>query len=368
MMEDVSILGRVALENEVGKIETFTLGKVIWKDGDGRPRISYTLSEESVPGPTGPAGEAGTKWFHGAEVNRPPVSSQLVTCHIEGARIGDYYLNTIDASLFNCVAEDAWECIGDFKGGEATGGYFNCAEPLLVPHGGLKEGTTFDYVPVTDVLYDILYPYVPPKVNASITKPRNGEILEAGEVVTVSEVQISAYKGSKKITKIELFQKGAEAPVFTQAEGVEEGVTIEVPIANVVSSEGSLSFTAVVTDETGNTVSADTGSFTFVYPYYYGAINADAENPDIQSLSKLVQLKQDTKITFSFVNQCAIFCYPASYGDLSDILDPNGFNITPTFNKGYIDVARTSGETVKYVVYKSKSASTVDGYKVSFSY
>lgn len=368
MTEKVQYVGKVAAKNEDGEIMSFSLFKVATKDKMGHIHFSYALSGDSGEGDKQPV--SGTKWYNGTEISTPADSSSEISCHVEGAKVGDYYLNIVEPSIFECVSEDAWKFVASLGGGAES--FFNCDEPLLIPHGGLKKDETFKNVRLQDVLYRILYPYVDPQVFASISYPYDGAVLEAGNSVVISQVQVSATKGTSDIVKLEVFcSDNPEEPVATITEDIADGGVYNVAIDNVVVSSGSVHYIAKVTAKDGKTAEASTGSFNFVYPYYVGGVDESVENPDIKSLTKKIETKDSKTIEYTVTNQRLIFAYPKSYGKLSKITDQNGFTAYNQFNNGTpseITLVMANETPVEYYVYATTSAMTLANFDITFEY
>ena len=62
-----------------------------------------------------------------------------------------------------------------------------------------------------------------------------------------------------------------------------------------------------------------------------------------------------------------VIAYPASYGNISTIIDPNGFDITGSFTKSQVAVTANDSTSQTYNVYVS-SANTNSNFKVSFNF
>lgn len=73
----------------------------------------------------------------------------------------------------------------------------------------------------------------------------------------------------------------------------------------------------------------------FVIPFYYG-VASDASSIDLSTLTNDVTAKADKTYTFATDNQHVVFAYDVDYGDLSSILDANGFENKNGFTKRVI--------------------------------
>lgn len=243
-------------------------------------------------------------------------------------------------------------------------------QPTLTAHGGIPAGTTFDNKALAEILGDILYPYVSPVVSCTVTAPANGGTYEYGANPTITSVRVGVTKKSKDITKIEIFNtEDISGPLATQTDGIKDGGTFNYTISKVLDKlTSNLRIRARITDASGKTVTADSGAFYVIYPMWYGAIGKDTtvDQAAVKSTTKLVQAKSNKSLTFNSDNQRLMIAYPASYGQISSIMDPNGFNITDTFTR-YMVSMRFGDDDIQYFVYVNE-ASTVNNFTVSVKY
>ena len=97
---------------------------------------------------------------------------------------------------------------------------------------------------------------------------------------------------------------------------------------------------------------------TFVFPLYYGNSSVDfSTTGNVEgTLTKSVQTKPSQKsVALNFTGEFIYFCYPAVYGDLTSILDGNGFETIGAFTK-YTrnqDGAAAGWSGRSYNIYKS---------------
>ena len=189
--------------------------------------------------------------------------------------------------------------------------------PSTVAVGGVPKG----FVPpqtgvdVVEMINKMLHAYVAPSVTAAMV-PKNGGTFEIGTTEQVTAVTANITLGSAAITKIEVLD-GAEV-IGTLTEGIKGGantVTLTKPLTVTANKQLSVK----VTDSDSKTVTAKTGAFTFVSPYYYGAIAANdtATEAIIKAATKSVTAKGNKSFSFTCNNQRMLFAYPKSYGNLS---------------------------------------------------
>ena len=236
--------------------------------------------------------------------------------------------------------------------------------PTVQAHGGVPVGQTFDNVPVNEVLDMILYPWIAPTVSCTVTAPSNGGNFEKGSTQTVTNIRVNVTKKSHNITKIEIFDGSTSLGSITN--GVTNGGLFDFPLSRPVTSNKN--FQAKVTDASGKTTTANTGTFNFVYPYYWGAVAATGTVNEamVEALDKQITTKGNKTANFTCNNQRICFAYPKSYGDIKTIKDQNNFDVTGTFTKTVLSITGLDDTAQDYNVYVN-SPSTVSGFGMTFT-
>ena len=239
------------------------------------------------------------------------------------------------------------------------------AEPTVSAHGGIAAGSTFNKVSIFDMFTRILYPYVAPVVSATIVTPSNGGVKECGDTQTVTKIRAVVTKKSASITKVEV--KDGSTVIATKTDGVANGGTFDFTVNRSVNTNKS--YSVVVTDSENKTVTASTGAFTFVYPYYYGVVSASAtlNEATIEGLTKKVETKGTKTLSYTANNQRCVIAYPKSYGVLKTIFDPNNFNVTDTFTMSEVSITGLDRSAQAYYVYVNDPA-TVSAFNFKFGY
>lgn len=234
--------------------------------------------------------------------------------------------------------------------------------PSTVAVGGIPKGFVAPEsgVQAVEMINKMLHAYVAPSVTATMT-PKNGGVVEVGTTEQVTAVTVNITPGSAAITKIEIID-GSEV-IGSLASGIKAGAN-NVPLTKPLTVTANKQLSAKVTDSDNKTVTAKTGAFTFVSPYYYGAIAAGATATEeiIKAATKSVTAKGNKSFTYTCNNQRMLFAYPKSYGNLSKILDANSFDVTGTFVKSEVTV-----DGVAYYAYVN-DPSTVASFKMTFNY
>ena len=237
--------------------------------------------------------------------------------------------------------------------------------PTYVEHGGVGLGVTFHDKTMKEMFDMILYPYVAPTVSTSVLSPSNGGTFEIGSTVTITKVRVTAQIKSNKLTKIQVVH--GTITVAEKIDGIENGGTFDLNASYPITSNATL--TSKVTDDTQSIVSKNTGTFTFVYPIYHGALDSNSAPTEeqIKALTKHIESKGTKTYSFNCNNERFIFAYPKSYGALSQIYDQNNFNVTDTFTQYTVPVVCLDGKSVEYYVYIS-DRTTVTAFNNKFQW
>jgi hypothetical protein len=121
------------------------------------------------------------------------------------------------------------------------------------------------------------------------------------------------------------------------------------------------------------TATSVTRTVTAVYPVLYGMSATDLSqvgNPYTE-LTKLVQTEGDKTVTFTGTSQYMYYAVPKTWSDydLSQIIDHNGFNVTPSFD-AYDVIISSSGLSnnwvQEYKLYKLNTLTNAQGFAYQF--
>lgn len=144
------------------------------------------------------------------------------------------------------------------------------------------------------------------------------------------------------------------------------------------STKGNITLTATVSysageqpkDSKGNNYNSPlaAGSKTasktmqFIQAYFYGK-SASATVSNFTGLTKSVTTKGQKQFSFTTNNEFMVFAYDSSYGDLTSILDSNGFETISGWTKTTLTV-----DGFSYYVYVANSATTDTNAQFTFKY
>lgn len=247
-----------------------------------------------------------------------------------------------------------------------TNTVYNNTTPIITAIGGIAAGTTFDNVPVKEMFDKLLYPYTKPTITGSATP--GSATKEFGDPVSVTQIKAIVTKKSEAITKVEFLQAGAV--VHTISDSVANGGTFTYDPEEAIEILATTTLQVKAYDSQSN-VTANAATYTFVYPFYHGVVDAskigNMTSGDVVALTKDVSGKGTKTYSYTTNNNCMVVAYPASYGDLKSALDSNNFENIGSFTKQTIDVTGLDTTAQSYNVYVM-SASTVSGFSMKFGF
>ncbi len=113
-----------------------------------------------------------------------------------------------------------------------------------------------------------------------------------------------------------------------------------------------------VTVSDGTLQNSSSRTFNFVYPFYWGVGAQALTAAQVQALTKAVESVGDKAVTTSPSTEVYYFAYPASYGDLTSILDPNGFETIDAYTKRTENMTMLDASSQSYFIYEFNNLTT----------
>lgn len=236
--------------------------------------------------------------------------------------------------------------------------------------GDFKKGEKVSNLSYQDFAHRMLHPYVA-TTNVRLVPNVNGGVFEAGVEVTVSSGTVTWTPGSTQVTNVEVIKTGETIGEVTVSSGTSANITFSPAL--VMSALGSVSLLARVTDNNSqNFINSGNITYTFVYPFYYGILDSSVtiDNPlvdYIRSFTKNISTKGNKVYAFNLSSNKACIAYPGSYGKLTSILDPSGFECLNSFSFKSENIVAADGKTVPYYFYVS-AINTATNYKFTFKF
>lgn len=248
-------------------------------------------------------------------------------------------------------------------------------EGTLVEVGGAPKG----YVPngsITDMLDAMLYPEVAPKITLT---PQSHQVLvlEKGVGYTQNvKFDLSFEKTKNKIEKIVIMRNGVETDILDST----ELATITSPMAytykndnqdtdptTVTRIEETSTFKAKIVDEKGLSSESEEVTLDFVNPIYVGSASLITDdgisNELLVDSNKLIVEKSNIEAAYTHENLISMIAYPETYGDLVEIKDQNGLDLTDCFKKKTI-----AKGSINYIVYYFEIRNCLKNFKITFKF
>lgn len=331
-----------------------------------------------------------------ADLQSNPAPSYGTICMVKDERAFYVYVNATAAELDGKQAKDAWICTKtkaqdipfNNSGTGLTGTTINQViteinttltertildwkdDPTTVDVGGIKAGfqTPADGVNVADFLYQMTHPFVYPNLSLTLTPPAG--VYEKNTTLTFSKVVVNSTKGTKPAFEKEepkIYVNNSEVTTTDTTSVTTDKMTYVREFATPQTIAGTSDVTVKAEVKLNSkTLKAET-AYKFVYPMYIGSIEAaivsSFQNDLFISNNKLVVEKSNQITTYNHDNKLTAFAYPASYGNLSKIVDQNGFDISGSFSStSYVH------DSIQYKVYYANNKNTLTNFKISYKF
>lgn len=245
-----------------------------------------------------------------------------------GGDPGDFIERDIDSL-------PVWK-VGSYDGISAlTGGQFTST--------GLKD--TLDKI--------IRITYTPAQISLSAS-PGQG-VREKGDTVSSVNLTANTVKKSNPISEVRFKRAGVlvESRPGANPAGGSEAYTNNTAFAD------TMTFTAEVDDTLSGgsgptTTTSNTVTYPFVYPYYMGAGVPGKSASQVAALTKVIMTSNSNyNRNFTHANgDVFYFAYPASYGALTSIKDPNNFETLGDWALSTSNITGLDGNAVSYRIYE----------------
>lgn len=225
--------------------------------------------------------------------------------------------------------------------------------------------------------------YASPGVSI-ILSPSPG-LREKGVTVSLTDFRATTTKRANNIASL-LFKQGAttirtlnsgSTPAIQSGGGTEPASGAN-PATLTSSFTANTTFTVTVTDVAANgngpTSTSDTGTYSFVYPVFYGVGSSGLTGAQLYALpsgiTKSVQNLVNTTFSSSPSSQRFYFAYPDASNNINlvSILDANGFETISGYTRRTSTITGLDGTTQNYTIYESNVNTTQSGFANTFKF
>lgn len=258
--------------------------------------------------------------------------------------------------------------------------------------GGITQGTDLQGLTLKEILFKILYEYQVPTL--TVESDPTGGIYEKGLVSTqFAAIDVSWYATNQNyplaLLESVVVSKTGSGDIFTDPLGgvttTSNSYTDAVGITNWGGTSRTINYNVSVTDnQSGETQPSKVGqaSFTFYYRQFWGTVPGNTNINGVDSTMILglsdSRLAGASDLNANFSNPGEVFVKylyafpdtisaPDNFGELSQIIDQNEFDLTDSFTTENEDVV-IGLNNVRYRFYLSKHKVNTSDFGITFKF
>ena len=383
-----------------------------WENSQGEVQRGDVSIPDGAKGETGAPGTNGTDGKDGAN----GVGIASITADTHNAMITVHYTDgtssnpiaiptvpgedgvspivTVHESTSTVYTLDITDASGtittpNLKGQDGTGGETRKVITASVDVGGIDKNTTFpigtDYDDLWEALLDkTIYPtFTEPSASLTYSVDAYAAV---GDTISAKSASLSYNAGAITLDGVKQANRGGSATNYAVAttgadteysDSSASSGSFSIP-ALTRANKGTIKLTGTVSYAEGAQPKDSKGAnystplpagsvssektITFIQPFYYGASDSSTV-ADFTGLTKNVTPKGNKTFNFTTNNQHTVFAYDSSYGNLSSILDQNGFEVMSGWTKSTLTVGGFS-----YYVYVANSKTTDTNAAFTFKF
>lgn len=238
-------------------------------------------------------------------------------------------------------------------------------DPFTVPFAGLPAGYVAKDMTIKELLYEATHPFVAPTIG--ITLSETAGTFQVGTQKSLSTITVSSYNGSigafaEKDPEIYINNILYELQPADRVEKTPSQYKLTLHEPLVYDGSTTINIKAVAKIKTATLQAI--ASYVFVKPVYYGTTtDSNISETEIKSKTKVVRTKGQLSYKFTGTAAYSFIAYDKSWGRISKITDPNGFNITPNYSTREITIDGQS-----YYLVISNGISSITNFTITFSF
>ena len=256
-------------------------------------------------------------------------------------------------------------------------------DPVVRPIGGLDD----TYVPsgsMEKLLDDILYPknIAPTILDFKINDIHNRVHMRGynDDVITNSSdpnkillFNITYEKESNDLEAINIYKDSGTPFMTVNKADIPSDGAINLQYSSPDVIDRTTTFTVEIIDSTGLKSTKDL-TIEFKYPIFYGILNGNYTDADIENMSKTIDYTDthfEKLFTTTDYEETAI-AFPKELATSFELRDQNGFLINDSYNKLPVEMtfidANSSSYKVDYILLYSKDRAQVKDFKISLDF
>lgn len=223
--------------------------------------------------------------------------------------------------------------------------------------GGISKDKTYDNASITDVLTDLLFPYVSPSNLSIAIKDASGNSIaktfEHGATASLKSITPTFTKGSKDITSIKIGTSSGASDIYSGSSAT-SGTAITLSTAKNYTSAGTVHCT--ITDA-NNTILNASASINYAY-YDYSKLTTSAT---AETTGATKQSNSGADSAYNYRAGQYLWLYSRSSGKKIQQYISGSWYDADTYRGDAITLTLASGATATYYPYRTGKAFSKDG-------
>ena len=231
--------------------------------------------------------------------------------------------------------------------------------------GAIEVGTTLPQgMTFTEFAKALLIAEVDPTINFSISQ--SGTVPSGSSYTETLTCAVTNMGSATKIKTISWY----EGETLKRTDNVNSTIPAKWTYTMPTATTDTTTFKAVVTytNSKGIDVSTEkTATITFGSYKYYGAVSSlTPTEQEIKALTSVAATSKGGKYYYTLDDERTCYAYPKSFGLLTAITDPNGFNLMESMTRSEKTMT-FDGQSVDYYLYILTDEVSIDNAPITYT-
>lgn len=231
--------------------------------------------------------------------------------------------------------------------------------------GAIEVGTTLPQgMTFTEFVKALVIAEVDPTINFSISQ--SGTVPSGSSYTETLTCAVTNMGSATKIKTISWY----EGETLKRTDNVNSTVPATWTYTMATATTDTTTFKAIVTytNSKGIDVSTEkTATITFGSYKYYGAVSSlTPTEQEIKALTSVAATSKSGKYYYTLDDERTCYAYPKSFGLLTAITDPNGFNLMESMTRSEKTMT-FDGQSVDYYLYILTDEVSIDNAPITYT-
>ena len=231
--------------------------------------------------------------------------------------------------------------------------------------GAIEVGTTLPQgMTFTEFAKALLIAEVDPTINFSISQ--SGTVPSGSSYTETLTCAVTNMGSATKIKTISWY----EGETLKRTDNVNSTIPATWTYTMPTATTDTTTFKAVVTytNSKGIDISTEkTATITFGSYKYYGAVSSlTPTEQEIKALTSVAATSKSGKYYYTLDDERTCYAYPKSFGLLTAITDPNGFNLMESMTRSEMTMT-FDGQSVDYYLYILTDEVSIDNAPITYT-